>query len=133
VVDARWQLQHSASVIMFDSVPAVRIPDGSFVRIFTGALHEAVRIELFKLRVSLRQKAPGPKMAVECIPRCPSLVSLGNACQALSGPASKTRTHYIVYPNPALPAMLGDVTAYFAEAALHGCQVVSLDEFTLLI
>ncbi|HEV7927576.1 MAG TPA: hypothetical protein VGR14_19650 [Verrucomicrobiae bacterium] len=129
-VDARWQLQHAASVITFDGAPAVRVPDGSFVRIFSVALHEAVRVEIFKLRVTLRKKVIPPSTAVACIPRCPSMVALGHACESLS--QSGSAACCIVYPNPSLPAMMGEVIAYFVDKAVPGCRIMSFDEFTLL-
>jgi hypothetical protein len=129
-VDARWQIEHAPSMISFDSTPVVRIPDGSVVRIFTAALVEALRVELMTARVTsyaLSLSLPG----VCAIPRCPSVLSLYAACQALAK-ISGTATPYIVYPNPSLPDAMMIAMNELAAARVSGCRVVSLDEFHLL-
>ncbi len=129
-VDARWQIEHAPSMISFDSTPVVRIPDGSVVRIFTAALLEALRVELMTARVTsyaLALSLPG----VCVIPRCPSVLSLYAACQALAK-ISGAVTPYIVYPNPSLPDAMVSSMNGLAEARVSGCRVVSLDEFHLL-
>jgi hypothetical protein len=129
-VDARWQIEHAPSMISFDSTPVVRIPDGSVVRIFTAALLEALRVELMTARVTsyaLSLTLPG----VCAIPRCPSVLSLYAACQALAK-ISGTATPYIVYPNPSLPDSMVIAMNELAAARVPGCRVVSLDEFHLL-
>lgn len=130
-VDARWQIEHGPSVISFDSTPAVRIPDGSVVRIFTTALVEALRVELFRARVEMHRS--GLAIHVETIPRCPSLVSLHKASMDLSERTNGAGDSYIVYPNPALPDLLRTATEGLAQARITGCQVKSLDEFRLAV
>jgi len=117
-VDARWQLQHGPSVINFDSIPAVRIPDGSLVRIFAAALREAVRIELFQARVDIHRFSidpDGTTWAVVAVPRCPSLVSLHEACESPALNEGEASRRTIVYPNPSLPA---DVARSRARASV---------------
>jgi hypothetical protein len=130
-VDARWQIEHGPSVISFDSTPAVRIPDGSVVRIFTTALVEALRVELFRARVDLHGR--GLPARVKAIPRCPSLVSLHEACNALPARKAAAKKSYIVYPNPALPDALRAAAEGLAQARIKDCQVRSLDEFRLVV
>jgi hypothetical protein len=134
-VDARWQLQHGPSLIAFDITPAVRITDGSFVRVFAAALREAVRIELFKQRVqihrlSLQQERDA---RIVSIPRCPSLVSLHQALRTLRAETQSDpqAAGYIVYPNPSLPALLRTAATELAEASVPGSALLSLDEFRL--
>jgi hypothetical protein len=139
-VDARWQLQHGASLIVFDTTPAVRIPDGSFVRVLTAVLREAVRIELFKQRVEIHklslEQEKGAK--VVSIPRCPSLVSLHQALGKLRAEmqpdaeaSPQSSAGYVVYPNPSLPALLRTAATELAQASVAGCALLSLDEFRL--
>jgi hypothetical protein len=139
-VDARRQLQHGPSLIIFDTTPAVRIPDGSFVRVFAAALREAVRTELFKQRVeihklSLKQEKDAK---VVSIPRCPSLISLHQALGKLRGEiqadprgSSELPSAYLVYPNPSLPALLRTAATELAKNSVLGCDLLSLDEFRL--
>lgn len=134
-VDARWQLQHGPSLIVFDTTPAVRIADGSFIRVFAAALREAVRIELFKQRVeihtlSLQQERSAK---VVSIPRCPSLVSLHQALVKLRAemlPEPKA-PGYLVYPNPSLPELLRRAATELAQDSVPSCALLSLDEFRL--
>jgi hypothetical protein len=139
-VDARWQLQHGASLIVFDTTPAVRIPDGSFVRVFTAVLREAVRIELFKQRVEIHtlslEQEKGAK--VFAIPRCPSLVSLNQALRWLrnemlsdQGESPQPSVRYVVYPNPSLPELLRTAATDLAKYSVPGCELLALDEFRL--
>jgi hypothetical protein len=105
-VDARWQLQHESSLISFDSSPAVRVPDGSIVRILVAALREAFRVTLFERRVSLVSGAH--QGDAKPIPRPPSLVSLASVRRefdqlARSASPGQKLNQYIVYPNPAVP------------------------------
>jgi hypothetical protein len=139
-VDARWQLQHGASLIVFDTTPAVRIPDGSFVRVFAAALREAVRIELFKQRVQIHQLSLEQEKdaKVVSIPRCPSLVSLHQALlklraemQTKSQASPQSSTAYLVYPNPSLPALLRTAASELAKDSVPTCSLLSLDEFRL--
>jgi hypothetical protein len=135
-VDARWQLQHGPSVINFDSVPAVRIPDGSLVRIFAAALREAVRIELFQARVDIHRLSidpDGTTWAVVAVPRCPSLVSLHAACESPTLNAGQASRRTIVYPNPSLPEMLLQAAHGLASKSVPRCELHSLDEFRLMI
>lgn len=129
-VDARWQLQHKASVITFDTVPAVRVPDGSLVRVFMAALHEAVRVELFRARVRIACYRLS-EWAVEWIPRCPSLVSIHRALKRLREKPGRLATKAcLVYPNPPLPAMLSTAARDLASWSVPSCEVLSFDEFT---
>ena len=139
-VDARWQLQHGASLIVFDTTPAVRIPDGSFVRVFTAVLREAVRIELFKQRVEIHKLSLEQKKhaKVFSIPRCPSLVSLNQALRWLrtemlsdQGESPKPSVGYVVYPNPSLPELLRTAATDLAQDSVPGCELLALDEFRL--
>jgi len=130
IVDARWQIESAPSVVSFDSMPGVRIPDGSVVRIFTAALIESLRVELFKLRVQgYASELSSPVFAV--IPRSPSVLALASACAALKTTDASGSHSLIVYPNPALPQMLSDAANDLADASVPGCGVVSLDEFRL--
>lgn len=133
-VDARWQIEHSPSVISFDSTPVVRIPDGSVVRIFTAALMEALRVELFTARVGAHGTAINAAR-VRAVPRLPSLVSLYGACQALCDEAARNGSgrSFIVYPNPSLPQLMLQSAQGLAEKAIAGCEVKSLDEFRLVV
>ena len=105
-VDARWHLQQESSLIGFDSSPAVRVPDGSILRILMAALREACRVALFQRRVAL---ATGSNHAgIKAIPRAPSLVNLASARRELdravaADPSGQEIVQYIVYPNPAVP------------------------------
>ncbi len=134
-VDARWQLQHGPSLITFDTTPAVRITDGSFVRVFAAALREAVRIELFKQRVEIHklslEQERGAKIV--SISRCPSLVSLNAALAELSGEmqSDPQAAGYVVYPNPSLPALLRTAATKLAKDSIPSCDLLSLDEFRL--
>jgi hypothetical protein len=134
-VDARWQLQHGPSLIVFDTTPAVRIADGSFVRVFAAALREAVRIELFKQRVEIHklslERERGAKVAA--IPRCPSLVSLHRALGSLRAElqTDPEAPAYVVYPNPSLPELLRTAVSDLAKDSLPTCALLSLDEFRL--
>jgi hypothetical protein len=134
-VDARWQLQHGASLIVFDTTPAVRIPDGSFVRVFAAALREAVRIELFKQRVEIHKLSLEQERdaKVVSVPRCPSLVSLNAALGKLSGEmqSDPQAAGYVVYPNPSLPALLRTAATKLAKDSVPNCDLLSLDEFRL--
>ena len=134
-VDARWQLQHGPSLIVFDTTPAVRIADGSFIRVFAAALREAVRIELFKQRVrihtlSLQQER---NAKVVSIPRCPSLVSLHQALGSLRAEMlpDPQAPGYLVYPNPSLPELLRTAATRLAKDSVPTCALLSLDEFRL--
>jgi hypothetical protein len=134
-VDARWQIEHGPSLISFDSTPVVRIPDGNVVRICAAALMEALRVELFTERA--RAHASAINVLQHNIPRCPSLVSLHNACVCLRQDRAKSEESssldaYVVYPNPALPATLSAAAAGLAQFAVERCRVLSLDEFRLL-
>lgn len=134
-VDARWQLQHGPSLIVFDTTPAVRIADGSFIRVFAAALREAVRIELFKQRVEIHklslEQERGAK--VVSIPRCPSLVSLHQALLALRTELqTDPQAHaYVIYPNPSLPQLLRAAASNLAKDSAPACELLSLDEFRL--
>jgi hypothetical protein len=139
-VDARWQLQHGPSLIVFDTTPAVRIADGSFIRVFAAALREAVRIELFKQRVEIHTLSlqQGRKPKVVSIPRCPSLVSLHRAVRELRAEMQVDQEGlpqpppaYVVYPNPSLPALLRTAAADLAKQSVPSCELLSLDEFRL--
>lgn len=147
-VDARWNLQHAASVITFDSSPSVRIPDGSLVRILAAALSEALRAAFFRARVRLTAQAAGLADGTwTALPRFPSLASLHWA-------AEKARQHQghagrqegekeqqqqlqqqmspeflIIHPNPAMPDGIRDVPNEVAAALIPGSRVLSLDEF----
>jgi len=132
IVDARWQIEHSPSVINFDSMPGVRIPDGSLVRIFTAALTEALRVELFKIRVQ-SYISGFSSSTVAIIPRSPSVLALAVACADLRAKGQGQSVPLIVYPNPSLPQMLLDAANELAEASVPGCRVVSLDELRLLL
>lgn len=129
-VDARWQIEHAASVVSFDNTPVVRIPDGNLVRIFTAALLEALRIELFRARTATHLASLGNAQAA-VIPRYPSLVSLHEACSQLEkrGPGRR----FIVYPNPSLPSLMRSAADNIARSLVTGCAVVSLDEFRLVV
>jgi len=134
-VDARWRIAHAPSVISFDSMPGVRIPDGSVVRIYSAALVEALRVELFKARVRIHG-ATLQSTGVVAIPRSPSILSLHAACKTLrdrrpDGPNSGRQ--FVVYPNPSLPKLILVAANELAEALCPGCKVVSLDEFRLAI
>jgi hypothetical protein len=129
-VDARWQIEHSASVVSFDSTPVVRIPDGNLVRIFAAALVEALRIELFRARAAMLG-AGLADAAVAVIPRYPSLVSLHHACSQLSGHSQTRRV--VVYPNPSLPATMARAVAEIAQGLVPGSSVMSLDELRLIV
>jgi hypothetical protein len=135
-VDARWQLQHGPSLIVFDATPAVRIADGSFVRVFAAALREAVRIELFKQRVEIHKLSlrPGRKAKVVSIPRCASLVSLHQALRTLNTElqADAEAAAYVVYPNPSLPELLRTAATDLAKDSVPSCALLSLDEFRLI-
>jgi hypothetical protein len=134
-VDARWQLQHGPSLIVFDTTPAVRIADGSFIRVFAAALREAIRIELFKQRVEIHElsleQERGAKVA--SIPRCPSLVSLHRALRTLRDElqTDPEAPAYVVYPNPSIPALLRKAAIELAKDSVPTCDVLSLDEFRL--
>jgi hypothetical protein len=140
-VDTRWQLEHGPSVISFDGMPTVRIPDGSFVRIFAAAMREAVRVSIFRVRVdehrlSSAGNAALPRDAVLTLSRFPSLVSLHEACSKTS--AVDPPRYYIVYPNPSLPdalrrAALGLASAEHTPQHFDRISIVSLDEFRLVI
>lgn len=130
-VDARWQIEHSPSVVGFDSTPVVRIPDGNLVRIFSTALVEALRIELFRARASMLGAELGLHTSIKALPRFPSLVSLHEACRHLKDASTKNR--YIVYPNPSLPSVLVAAAESLADASVPGCRVLSLDELRFLI
>jgi len=131
-VDARWHIEHAPSLVSFDSTPVVRIPDGNVIRICMTALIEALRVALFDERADAHATALG--VLKYNIPRCPSLVSLHQACadlkrqrQASSGPEA-----YVVYPNPSLPTAMAAAAEGLAQFAVDRCHVVSLDEFRLL-
>jgi hypothetical protein len=129
-VDARWQIEHSASVISFDSTPVVRIPDGNLVRIFAAALVESLRIELFRARATMHEtNLVDARMGV--IPRYPSLVSLHETCATLASQAARHK--FVVYPNPALPSVMSRAADEIARALVPGCSVLSLDEFRLVV
>jgi hypothetical protein len=134
-VDARWQLQHGASLIVFDTTPVVRIPDGSFVRVFAAALREAVRIELFKQRVQIHKLSLEQQRGVKVasIPRCPSLVSLHRALRVLRAELQTDPQvpAYAIYPNPSLPELLRTAASDLAKDSIPGCELLSLDEFRL--
>jgi hypothetical protein len=137
-VDGRWSLQHAPSIIVFDSSPSVRIPDGSVVRILMAAMTEALRVGLFRARV--RQTAAWLGLAddVWCtVPRFPSLGSLHSATEVLLQTGKKKAPspppYYVLHPNPALPDELRQMTGEMAEARLPGCRVLSLDELRLLM
>ena len=108
----------------------VRIPDGNLVRIFATALAEALRIELFRARAAMH----GTGLVdthIAVIPRCPSLVSLHEACLTLKSRTSRRRV--IVYPNPSLPSTMLIAAEGLAGSLVPGCRVASLDEFRLVI
>ena len=123
-VDARWHLQHGPSVISFDAAPAVRVPDGSVLRVFMVALCEAFRVLLFAQRVNLQAEAT--TWEAVAIPRAPSIVSLRHALLDFARDASVGR-RCIVYPNPALPQEMTEAAQAFAAPTL----VKSFDEFRL--
>jgi hypothetical protein len=139
-VDARWQLQHGPSLITFDTTPAVRITDGSFVRVFAAALREAVRIELFKQRVEIHKLSLEQEKdaKVVSIPRCPSLVSLYQVLGKLRAEmhpdaeaSPQSSAGYVVYPNPSLPELLRTAATELAKDSVPTCELLSLDEFRL--
>ena len=132
IVDARWQIEHSPSVINFDNMPGVRIPDGSVVRIFTAALIEALRVEIFKVRVQ-RYISDLSAPTVALIPRSPSILALAGACRTLQAMGQNHSVPLIVYPNPSLPQLMLDAANQLANASVPGCRVVSLDELRLLL
>jgi hypothetical protein len=135
-VDARWHIEHGPSLISFDSMPVVRIPDGNVVRICMAALMEALRIHLFDERAEAHASASARGVLKYKIPRCPSLVSLDQACRKLLKEKALKRSArkpaYIVYPNPSLPADMSEAADTLTQFAIKGCRVVSLDEFRLL-
>lgn len=128
-VDARLQVAYRPSVINFDITPVVRIPDGSVVRILSAALLEALRIELFRARSVSYAEFAGIRNVV-AVPRYPSLVSLAAACDELATAANGDPA-YVVYPNPAMPAMLAEAVESLVEARPARCEVLSFDEFVL--
>jgi hypothetical protein len=133
-VDARWRIEHAPSVISFDSMPGVRIPDGSVIRIYSAALVEALRVELFKARVKIHGDTL-QSTGVVAIPRSPSILSLHGACNKLRDrrPDELNSGQFVVYPNPSLPKLILVAANELAEALCPGCRVVSLDEFRLII
>jgi hypothetical protein len=81
LVDARTGLNHPASVLPFDRVPTVRIPDGNLVRILFLAIREGLRFLHFMRRVEqmkqsgslpspveLRVFSFAPSMSALCVP-----------------------------------------------------------------
>ncbi len=134
-VDARWRIEHAPSVISFDSMPGVKIPDGSVVRIFSAALIEALRVELFKARVKIHGDALQTPRVI-AIPRSPSILSLHGACSALRDQRAASPNadrQFVVYPNPSLPKLISAAASELAEGLCPGCKVVSLDEFRLAL
>ena len=135
-VDGRWSLQQAPSVIVFDSSPSVRIPDGSMIRILLAAMIEALRVAF--LRVRVRQTASAKNLSSTrwtIIPRFPSLGSLHSATERLKSAASadtEGEPVYVFHPNPALPDGLREVAAEMATARLPACRVLSLDELRVL-
>lgn len=129
-VDARWQIEYSASVISFDNTPVVRIPDGNLVRIFATALVESLRIELFHARAAMHETSL-LDACMGIIPRYPSLVSLHETCAMLA--AQTARRRFVVYPNPALPSVMSRAAAEIARTLAPDCLVLSLDEFRLVV
>jgi hypothetical protein len=129
-VDARWQIEHAPSLISFDSTPVVRIPDGNVARIFLSALTEALRVELFKARVRIYAGTIS-NPSVVAVPRCPSLVALYQATEALRAGTTSSQP-VIVYPNPSLPKSMLTAANELAGSRVPGASVLSLDEFRLV-
>lgn len=135
-VDARYQVEHAASLIGFDATPSVRIPDGNVIRIFMAALTEALRIDLFRARAQAVATGHGLSMRMESIPRFPSLISLHAACTSLARrereePPGAPQRHVIVYPNPSLPHALANAVKGIANSMLRPAEVLSLDELRI--
>jgi hypothetical protein len=129
-VDARWQIEHSPSVVSYDSTPVVRIPDGNLVRVFAAAFVEALRVELFNARAQV-YGGQVRTASMASIPRAPSLISLYKACTTLNQQGQPRR--FVVYPNPSLPSGMRAATEGLARGVAAGCSVLSLDEFRLVI
>jgi hypothetical protein len=98
-VDARWQLQHGLSLIAFDTTPAVRITDGSFVRVFASALWEAVRIELFKQRVEIHKLSLAQEKGAKVVSLHPALRALRAEVRPDPQASLGLSPAYVVYPN----------------------------------
>ncbi|MEZ0276773.1 MAG: hypothetical protein ACAH88_17830, partial [Roseimicrobium sp.] len=132
VVDARWNIAQRPALIGLDCSPSVRIPDGSITRILLAALKEGLRMALLEARVKLalkQVKEERPDWVV--LPRYPSLVSLTSASDVFAECKVNNRKKFIVYPNPAMPALLENCARNAAVKLCEGSHLCSLDEFRL--
>jgi hypothetical protein len=102
MIDARVRLDMPASVLPFDRVPTVRIPDGNLVRVLHAALREGLRFALFKRRVEEMRRAGrfASNAKLKVFSFAPSMAALLRACQSLARTTSEGDLPVIIYPDP---------------------------------
>jgi hypothetical protein len=129
LVDARTGLNHPASMLPFERVPTVRIPDGNLLRILFLALREGLRFLHFARRVEEMKKSILPKaLELRVFSVAPSMPALLRACQSLA--ASKeppTTPRLIVYPDPPLRAGVYEAAQALVAAHSGGAQLLTPD------
>lgn len=129
LVDARTGLNHPSSMLPFDRIPTVRIPDGNLMRILYLALREGLRFLHFMRRVEqMKQSGSFPstvELRVFSFP--PSMSALLRACQSLADSKKPTTTpHFILFPDPPLRAGVFEAAqALVAMYAPSGTRLVT--------
>lgn len=107
LVDVRTDLNHPPSVLPFERVPTVRIPDGNLVRVVFVALREGLRSLHFMRRVEQMKRNGQVPSATELriFSFPPSMSALLRACRSLANSKEPSRTpRLILYPDPPLRA-----------------------------
>jgi hypothetical protein len=114
LVDARTELNHPGSVLPFDRVPTVRIPDGNLLRILFLALREGLRFLHFMRRVKEMQDNGELPTGVELrvFSYQPGMSALLRACRSL---AACGKPGIVLYPDPPLRSGLYEA----AQALVH--------------
>ena len=128
LVDVRTGLNHPASVLPFDRVPTVRIPDGNLVRILFLALREGLRFLHFMRRVeemTQRGDIPSP-VVLRVFSFQPSMPALLRACRSLKNSQEPTTTpRLILYPDPPLRAGGYEAAQALVTAYAPGTRIMT--------
>lgn len=124
LVDARTELNHPASVLPFDRVPTVRIPDGNLLRILFLALREGLRFLHFMRRVKqMQDNGELPKtVEVRVFSFQPGMSALLRTCRSL---ASCTKPSIILYPDPPLRSGLYEAAQALVETYAPGTRLLT--------
>lgn len=136
LVEARTNLNHPASVLPFDRVPSVRIPDGNLLRILFLAVRESLRFLHFSRRVEEMKRSgvlPTP-IELRIFSTPPSMAALLRACRSLANSAEPAGTpRLILYPDPPLRVGFYEAASALVDAyAPPGTRLVTPNTLTAM-